>query len=527
MAQLVSLWSALDLRRRILVVGASLAMFVTILLLGRMAAAPSMTLLYSGLDSAAAGEVMGVLDARSVPYEVRGSSILVPADQRDSLRLSLAAEGLPAQGGAGYELLDGLSGFGTTTQMFDAAWTRAIEGELTRTILANPQIKAARVHIARGSDRPFAPASDPSASVFVSSVGGLTGDQARALRHLLAAAVTGLRPDRVEVIDRINGLIPIEGAGPVNDGANSRGEAIRRNIERLLAARVGPGRAVVEVAVELVSESELLTERRLDPQGRVIVSSETQTSNGSETLAGGDVTVASNLPDGSAGGDQNGGSRSEESRERLAYELSETRREVTRAPGDIRRLSVAVLVDGEWITAPDGTTTWQERSEQELEDLRELVSSAAGIDDGRGDVLTLKSLQLMAAAEDLDEAASPLSFDLTRVAGLALLAAVILVIALFVLRPALRPSRRIEPALPIGPPGPVDGFGLAPPVLTGEIADGFGLPNMPLVGDDLGHGGFPAVEDDPVNRLRRLIGERREESLEIIRQWMEMDGGRT
>lgn len=527
MAQLVSLWSALDLRQRILVVGASLAMFVTILMLGRMAASPGMALLYSGLDAAASGEVIAVLDARGVPYEIKGESIQVPVDQRDALRLSLAAEGLPAQGGAGYELLDSLSGFGTTAQMFDAAWSRAVEGELVRTILANPQIRAARVHIARGADRPFVTSSEPSASVFVTSIGGMTTDQARALRHLVAAAVTGLRPDRVEVIDTINGLIPIEGAGPISGAMSERGETIRRNIERLLAARVGPGRAVVEVSVDFVTESELLSERRIDPQGRVVASSETETVSGSETAAGGEVTVASNLPDGDAEAGQGNASRSEENRERVQYELSETRREVTRAPGDIRRLSVAVLVDGETVTAADGTSSWQERSPEEMAALRELVASAAGIDEARGDVLTIKSLELVPIAEGLEAGTTGYGLDLTKLASLGLLAALALAIGLFVLRPALRPGR---PSLDTSPASSVlSGMaGLPPPgpVLTGEIADGLGPSNLPVVGGTSPDQISGEGSDDPVARLRRLIGERRDESMEIIKLWMEADGGK-
>ncbi|PIV75042.1 MAG: hypothetical protein COW55_07070, partial [Rhodobacteraceae bacterium CG17_big_fil_post_rev_8_21_14_2_50_65_11] len=146
---LVALWTALDGRRRTIVIGATIAMFLAILGLSRMAATPSMALLYAGMDSSAAGQVVAALEQRGVAYEVRGDSIHVDASQRDALRMTLAAEGLPATGAAGYELLDGLSGFGTTSQMFDAAYWRAREGELARTILANPQIRAARVHIAQ------------------------------------------------------------------------------------------------------------------------------------------------------------------------------------------------------------------------------------------------------------------------------------------------------------------------------------------------------------------------------------------
>lgn len=526
--QLFAFWSGLGMRRQALVAGASISMFLAVLMLGRMAASPSMSLLYSGLEPAAAGEVVAALEARNIAFEIEGNAIHVPAALRDGLRLSLAAEGLPAQGGAGYELLDSLSGFGTTSQMFDAAWSRAIEGELVRTILANPQIRAARVHIARGTDRPFATGAMPSASVSVTTSGGLSADQARALRHLVAAAVTDLSPDRVEVIDSVRGLVPMEGTGPLSGSAIEKAEAIRRNVERLLAARVGPGRAVVEVSVDLVSESELLSERRIDPQGRVVASTESESVSGSEQQAGGEVTVASNLPEGDAGAAAGPGSRSEESRERVDYELSETRREVTRLPGDIRRMSVAVLVDGVRGTAADGTPTWEPRPDEELAALRELIASAAGVEEGRGDVLTLKSLELLAPAEEGMIESGGLALDWTRLAGIGALAAVALAIGLFVLRPALRQARQTGMAPLALPAGAAEGPGAggAGPALTGEIAEGFELPDLPLLGDDQQDRPLRGTEMDPVSRLRRLITERQVESLEILKTWMDSDGGK-
>lgn len=517
MQAISALWAQLDSRRRMVVVGATLAMFVTILAMSRIAATPQMALLYSGLDAAAAGEVVALLEARGVRHDVQGNAIRVPEAERDSLRLALAAEGLPAQGGAGYELLDNLTGFGTTAQMFDAAWARAVEGELARSILSNPQIKAARVHIARGTLQPFQPDAAPTASVAVTTQAGLSPDQARALRHLVAAAVTGMSPDQVEVIDSIHGLIPVAGANPIAAGSD-RAEEIRRNIERLLSARVGPGRAAVEVAVQLVTESELLSERRLDPEGRVAVSTETQAQSGSESGAGGAVTVASNLPDGEAGGQDEGRSSSEESRESVAYDVSETVREVTRAPGDIRRLTVAVLIDGERVTAADGSVSWQARSEEELAVLRELIAAAAGLDEARGDVLTVRTLEF----RGVEAIAEPLTagflagLDMTRLVGLAVLGMVALALGLFVLRPALRAAHLAqEESVPLAlPAGPSSG-----PALTGEIADGFDMPSLPMFSPDFADA--RELPEDPAARLRRLIEERQTESLAILRSWME------
>lgn len=538
MNSLLSLWSALDARRRVIVIGATLAMFAAILGLSRMATTQDMALLFSGLGPTQAGEVVAALDQQAVAYEVRGEAIYVPSAQRDSLRMALAGQGLPANAGAGYELLDEMSGFGTTSQMFDAAYWRAKEGELARTILANPQVRAARVHIARAPQQPFQPDNKATASVQVTTGSGtLTPGQAQAIRHLVAAAVTGMQAADVEVIDSIGGLIPVEGDQTPSRLGASRAEDLRQNVERLLAARVGPGKAVVEVSVDVVSETEQITERKFDPQGRVAISTETEAKSGSDTANSGGVTVASNLPEGDAAAGAPGSSNSEESRERVNYEVSETQREVLRAPGDIRRLSIAVLVDGQQITAEDGTVTWEPRTEEELSTLRELVASAVGLNEERGDVLTLKSLEFRAMPDQGTLAeAGMLSLtgpiNVMSLVQLGLLATVALMLGLFVVRPVLA-SANVR-ALP-APDMPLSlGSDEASNALTGEIDDGaFEMPMMPMMDFDLpGMGGGmgsagPVDPNDPVARLRRLIQERQAESVEILRGWMEVEEEKT
>ena len=123
--QIINVWASLNTRKQIMAVAAIMAILVSLVTLSKMANAPTMTLLYAGLEGQTAGETVRALEARNVPYDVRGGSIYVPAGQRDELRMTLAAEGLPSTGARGYELLDSLSGFGTTSQMFDAAYWRA------------------------------------------------------------------------------------------------------------------------------------------------------------------------------------------------------------------------------------------------------------------------------------------------------------------------------------------------------------------------------------------------------------------
>ncbi|QYK43676.1 MAG: flagellar M-ring protein FliF [Paracoccaceae bacterium] len=521
---MMATWSALDMRRRAVVAVATLGMFLAILGLARTAGTPRMALLYAGLDQAVAGEVLAAIEARGVAYQVQGDAIRVDAAMRDELRLALAAEGLPAAGGAGYELLDGLSGFGTTSQMFDAAYWRAKEGELARTILGVPGLRAARVHIAQAPAQPFARDRRPTASVTVTAAGSLPPARARAIRHLVAAAVAGLQPEDVVVIDAATGLVPLAEDGAAPASGDTRAADLKRGVERLLAARMGPGRAVVEVSVEVVTDRESVTERRFDPQGRVAISSETEERTNSSTQPGGEVTVASNLPEGDAAAGAQGRSQSAETRERVNFEVSETSRELLRLPGAVRRLTVAVMVDGTTAAGPDGAPAWSPLPEEELSALRDLVASAVGLDPARGDVLTLKSMPFEPAPALGTDASAPLfaplgPVDPMTLIQLAVLAFVALLLGLFVLRPLLSartaaPADRPLLALPgaAAPDLPPEGLR----VLTGEIDDGG---PGPLSGAD----GDVDPPEDPVERLRRLIEHRRAESVEVLRGWMDAD----
>lgn len=546
MEQFFAVWSALSPKRRVIVAAATLAMFGAVLLVSRAATTPSLTLLYSGLEPAAAGEVVAALEQRGVAFDVRGGAIYVDGALRDELRLTLASEGLPATGGAGYELLDSLSGFGTTSQMFDAAYWRAKEGELARTIAASPTVRSVRVHIAAAGATGFRTAPEPSASVAIVPSGqGITSQQARAVRFLVASAVAGLVPENVSVIDATRGLVIGAEDALTATGDPNRAAELKRNVERLLEARVGVGRAIVELAVETVTESEQITERRFDPDSRVAISTDTEerSARSSDARAGA-VTVASNLPEGDDGDDGRSTSQNSETRERVNFEVSETQREVTRGPGAVRRITVAVLVDGVLVKDASGNETWQPRPDDEIAALRELVASAVGFEESRGDVITLKSMPFEAPTLTGSEIAGPgwTAFDTMSVVQLAVLAIVALVLGLFVVRPILAPRLPPAPRSLAGPAAPAAVAGaLAPPeanvapamsaltglpALDGEIDDDFfASGSFPSVNASLpslgGDRGASLDTDDPVARLRRLIAERKDETIEILRSWMD------
>lgn len=495
MQNLKTLWLTLDRRARIIAVAATLAVFAAVIGLTRGAGGQEMALLYAGLDGDAGGGVIAALEQRAVPYEVRADAIWVPAAERDRLRLTLAAEGLPKAGTQGYELLDSLSGFGTTAQMFDAAYWRAKEGELARTLLAAPGVRQARVHISVPVNRPFARATTVTAAVTVTMAGqNLGAEQARAMRYLIAASVPGLRPEDVAVIDSAHGMVGGEDNTPLGQGL---AEDLRQRAMRLLEARVGSGNAMVEVSVDAITESETIVERRIDPESRTVIATALEERESqSQGNANGAVTVASNLPDGdAANGPGEERSTDTESRTTTNYDLSETSREVQRAPGGVRRMSVAVLVNDIVTTAADGTQTLAPRPAAEVDALRDLVASAVGLNPDRGDVITIRAMPFEQVAGLGTEAVLPpvMVTDHLAYAKVGALAAVALILGLFVLRPILLANRT--------PPEPV-----LPPLLPTEIPpDAPALTPMP----------------DPVARLRQLIETRQDETIQILQDWIE------
>ncbi len=534
MQQLLSVWFGLDGRKRATVIVTVVALFASVLALSRLATAPTMALLYSGLEPGSAGQVVKALEQKGVQFEVRAGGIFVDSRQRDQLRMSLAADGLPANDGKGYELLDTLSGFGTTAQMFDATYWRAKEGELARTIVASPRFSSARVHISNKVSSPFRRGTRPTAAVTVAGTsGGISARNARALKYLIASAVAGMDAADVVVIDGRTGVVIQDGANAESgQNGSDRADRLRKQVMRLLEARVGPGNAIVEVNVETSTDRESIFERTLDPDSRVVVSSQKQeTSRNSNNSATPPVSVASNLPSGNAqASGKDSSSQDSETRETTNYEVSEKTREISRVPGDIKRVSVAVLVNDILQVDPQtAAPTWKKRDEAELSDLRDLVSSAIGFDADRGDTITLKSLRLETLSTEgtLAEASTfgALNLDVMRLIQLAVLGIVSLVLGLFVIRPILAQSPPATlPGLrtPEGLPNLAQQISApdSPAALTGEIDDHPASPaNLPVVGGVSSPAQGSSTPTDPVARLREMISDRQDETAEILQTW--------
>jgi flagellar M-ring protein FliF len=514
--QIQAFWQGLDPRRRIIGALSIIAIAAAIFGITRAARTTDMALLYSGLDPAAAGEVVAALEAQGGVYEVRDTAIYVSAETRDRLRLDLAAKGLPANGEKGYEILDTLSGFGTTSQMFDAAYWRAKEGELARTITAAGDVRAARVHLANPVSQPFARGTRGGASVTVTMArGALDVPRARAIRYLVASAVSGLSLDAVAVLDSDRGVVLAGAEDGGVPGANpkpaDRAETLRHNIQRLLEARVGPGRAIVEVNVDADMESQTISERVIDPESRAPVSSETEQNTENSKGATPGVTVASNLPDGNANGATESTRNTSQNRERQNFDMSETRRERVIQPGQVRRISVAVMVDGITAPGPDGAPAWSPRPPEELGTLRLLVQTAIGFDATRGDTVTLETLRFSPVPEAgsfVEHEAGFLAGEMGRIAQIGALAVIVLALIVFVLRPML--SRRPDPAFAAltGPSGALGDI----PALSGPMGDVLDM---------------PARTQTKIERLRDVIASRGEDSAAVLRSWIESPDAQT
>ena len=390
---------ALSLQRQIMLGVAVLGVLAAMTFLVRTTLQPSMSLLYSGLDPVRAGEVINELDQLDVPYEIRGEAIFIPANVRDKTRFALARDGLPRQSIQGYELLDSVNGFSVTSEMYNAAYWRAKEGELTRTILTTPGVDSARVHIGANLRSGFSRSQPtPTASVTLSSARRLSMGQAEAIQYLVALAVSGLNPEDVVVIDPRHGILAgpnTESAEPPGVMAEDQAGALEQKIKRLLFARLGEGNAEVSVSVDVSRERSVISDVRFDPDSRVMRSRTTSDSNQTNQNTGGNLTVASNLPQG-AGAGGGGESSSKNSTETVNYEVNEVRTQTERMPGQIERVSIAVLLNQEALGIDLAAADAATQIEQARQNFEALVRNAAGLEDERGDTLTVELMPFQA-----------------------------------------------------------------------------------------------------------------------------------
>lgn len=431
------------------------AVLVAVML--RMGQAPD-ALLYSNLDLREASEISAALDQAGIKYSSKGdgSTIMVNRDEVGTARMLVAGKGLVTSGSVGYELFDNQSVLGQTEFQQQLNEQRALQGELSRTIMSMRGITAARVHITMPRREMFtSAAAEPTAAVLV-GLGGrdLSADQVRAIRNLVASSVPNLKPDRVTVADQTNRTL----AAGSDDGTFSSATAAeaKGNTESQLQARikdivegvVGVGSARVQVTADIDQSRATTQEEKFDPDGQVVRSTTTNGSQSADNTAqpDGGVTATNNIPGGAAPGAAAAGSTNTENAETTNYEISKTTTTTTKEPGEVKKLAVAVAVDGKWTPAADGKgePTYAPRTAEEIAQIKSLVAAAAGIDETRGDKIEVINVRFnhdTGIAGGLEGKSSLLDFsknDIMRFVELGILTVVALLLIFFVLRPLLK-----------------------------------------------------------------------------------------
>jgi flagellar M-ring protein FliF len=430
---------------------------------------PAMSVLFSDLSQQDVSAILKDLDTRGIKYELRsdGQTVLVAKADVPRLRLDLAGKGIPSGGGVGYEIFDKGDAFSSTSFVQNINHLRALEGELSRTIRSISRVQAARVHLVIPERRLFERDREaPRASIALKLAGELDAAQVRAVRHLVSSAVDGLKPERVSIVDE-RGRLLADGAqgeqGLAGLGIEERQTGIEKRvktqIEDIVASIVGSGRARVQVTATLDANRIESRSETYDPESKVIRSSQNRTENSQTSEANGAVTVGNELP-GAAGqgqgaqpGPKDASSKNEEV---VNYEISRTTRTEVLEGGRVKKLSVAVLVDGTYTRSPAGELTYQPRPPEDLERIGQLVRTAVGFDQARGDkveVVNLRFAEAPPAPTDLIEQSlmqQLLSFtkeDLVRFGELAVISLLTLIVLMVVVRPLLKQVLASDPSV--------------------------------------------------------------------------------
>jgi flagellar M-ring protein FliF len=417
--------------------------------------APQMTPLFTDLSPPDSGAIVKDLERQGIAFELRGdgSSVLVPKEQVARLRMKLAESGLPKGAGIGYEIFDKSDVLGATSFVQNINHLRALEGELARTIRAIDRVQGARVHLVL-PERPLFSREkvEPSASIVLKVRGTLEAQQVRAIRHLIASAVNGLRPERVSIVDE-GGQLLADGAS--GDATSSIGVAgmdrqqtferrLREQIESIVTSVVGPGRARVQLTADFDLNRITQTSDTFDPEGRVLRSSQVREETSTSGDKEGQVTVANELPGANQRGGEAAASRdqSKKSEEIVNYEISRTTKTEVIEGGRVKRISAAVLVDGTYGKNEKGESTYQPRSKEDVDRIAALVRTAIGFDQKRGDQVEIVNLRFaeapVAVFSEPGGWSSMFQFgnlEIMRGVELAVMALLAVFVVLFVVRP--------------------------------------------------------------------------------------------
>lgn len=505
------------------------------------------SLLYSNLDLKEAGLITQALDQAGIKYEAKGdgSTIMVARDKVASTRIMLSSKGMPTSGSVGYEIFDQASPLGQTDFIQNLNRQRALEGELARTIRSIQGVSSARVHLVLPRRQLFeSEGEEPSASIVIGIAGRTpSADEVRALKNLVAGAVPNLKPDRVTIIDErgkmLAGPDDGDGAGAAAESArNETEERLRKTIKDLVEGVVGVGKARVQVTADLDLNRVTTQEEKFDPDGQVVRSTQTNAENGKQLQpnASGGVSTASNIPGGQNGAAANSDTAQSENahnEETTNYEISKTTRTEVQEPGTVKRLSVAVAVDGVSTLGPKGKVTYAPRSAEEMKRIDELVHSAVGYNQARGDQISVINVRFDRADDEAGAAASsPFNFDkndLMRGAELLVLLIMAGLVIFFVVRPLLSTAAAGGGLMPMlvsaaggrALPGPAAGG--ASELGAGSAAGAAAM--QALRGPDTdGRIDIAKIEGQvkasSVKRIAEFVEEHPEQSVSILRAWL-------
>ncbi len=497
---------------------------------------PPMSLLYSDLEPSDSGKIVSKLEGMAVEYELRagGTAVFVPSDQALRLRMTMAEEGLPRGGSVGYELFDRSDALGTTRTMQDINLLRALEGELARTIGSISGISAARVHLVLPKRELFSrERRQPSASIVIALAGSnpLSRGQVTAIQHLVASAVPGLTSSRVSIVDDRGTLLARGGDGDTDSaiaGSNAQDYRIalenrmKNMIEGVIERSVGFGKVRAEVTADIDFARIVTTTESFDPDSQVARSTQVveETTSSSKPEASGAVSVGENLPGAAAEQPlaltaENATARTEET---TNYEISKTIRNHVLESGTIKRLSVAVLIDGTYTTDGNGERTYQPRSTEELAQFATLVRSAIGYDAERGDTVEIVNMEFASVETPEIGEESVLGLgkgDYFKIAEIAALFIVGILVVFLVLKPlatrALDPrAGRLETEEALAALAQAEEVAqLANEEKEEEEDDGIDIANIE-----------GRVKDSSIRKIGEIVESHPEEALAIIRNWL-------
>ncbi len=503
---------------------------------------PVLSPLYTDLSFEDSIQITKLLEAQNVQHEVRneGAVILAPKEQILRLRMQLAESGLPTGGNVGYEIFDKSETLGTTSFVQNVNHLRALEGELSRSIRTIRNVRSSRVHLVLPKRALFKrEQKPPSASIAVKLQGNLSPVQIQAIQHLVASAVEGLNPENVTIIDE-RGRLLASGRGNDDNFLSTRIEErrtemethLRNQVEEIVSSIVGQGRTRIEVAAEMDFNKITQTSDTFDPDGQVVRSTQTrsETAKSQEKEGNEGVTVGNELPNANAN-DANGPGRQEATditEELVNYEISrKTTTEVVQG-GRVKRLSVAVLVDGVYEKNANGELEYKPRTPEQLEKIATLVRSAVGYDQTRGDKIEVINMQFAEGPDQVfeDQGNELFAFtkdDYIRMVELGTFFLMTLMILFFVLRPMMKrmfekPEEEAKPDIIIG----TDGL----PMIVGENGELVPAPES----DEASHPTMQAIEHaqlqgalqmDTLIKVGELVKENPEEAAKIVRLWLQ------